>query len=134
MPERTPTVLLVEDDHAVANALMRRLNHEGFRVLPAPDGDSAVHAGAQQRPDLLLVDVHLPIRDGFEVAQALRARYGTLPIVFMTADTSPSTRTAAERFEPCRFIAKPFTTAYLMHRLREAAALIDGPGPVAETV
>lgn len=82
----------------------------------------------EHKPTVLLVDVHLPFRNGFEVAQALRARYGTLPIVFMTADSSPGTRAAAKRFEPCCFLTKPFTTAYLIHRLREAAALREGAG------
>ncbi|MEQ8693632.1 MAG: response regulator [Pseudomonadales bacterium] len=118
-----PRVLLVEDDDAVAKALTLRLQTKGFEVLPAADGEAAMQAVADSPPDILLLDINLPGRDGFDVATHVRSRLDQLPIVFITASRNTELRTRAEQFERSWFVEKPFTSAYLIDVVRQAAAL-----------
>ena len=87
-----PRILLVEDDHAIADALLLRLKASGFDVTPAPDGQSAIDVAPHVAPDVLLVDVNLPLKDGFEVAEAIRGSCGMTPVVLITAMRSERVR------------------------------------------
>lgn len=115
-------VLLVEDDHTIAHALIIRLQAEGFEVLPAPDGASAVQVTRHISPDVLLLDINLPVKDGFQVAEEVRAALGDLPVVFITASNDARFREQAATMQPSWFVEKPFTTPFLVHRIHEAAA------------
>ncbi len=115
-----PRILLVEDDHAIADALLLRLKASGFDVTPAPDGQSAIDVAPHVAPDVLLVDVNLPLKDGFEVAEAIRGSCGMTPVVLITAMRSERVREQAEAMPLTWFVEKPFTTPFLVQRLREA--------------
>src|SRR5437763_13746461 len=80
-------ILVVEDNEVDWDMLSRRLQRRGYRVVRAADGREAVEMAAQQRPDLILMDVGLPVMDGLEAPRRLRARAETqtTPIIPPTA-------------------------------------------------
>lgn len=86
MSEQNRLLLLVEDDPAVALVYRLGLQKEGYRVEVAPDGEAGVRMARRLRPDLVLLDIALPVLDGFEVLEALRARPETagLPVVVLS--------------------------------------------------
>src|SRR6266704_5161887 len=78
-------LLVVEDDPNILELLSASLRFAGFSVTPASSGGDAVTAAAEQRPDLIVLDVMLPDLDGFEVVRKLRAGGTRTPVVFLTA-------------------------------------------------
>jgi two-component system OmpR family response regulator len=79
-------VLVVDDDEDMIEALVQLLHDAGYAARSAENGRRALDAVAAQRPALVLLDVLMPVMDGWECARELRARYGrTLPIVVVTA-------------------------------------------------
>jgi CheY-like chemotaxis protein len=77
MPNRAQTVLVVDDHEGFRLHARRLLERHRYRVVEASDGASAIRQAASERPDIVLLDVHLPDMDGFEVAAALRAAGGS---------------------------------------------------------
>lgn len=86
-----PTILVVEDEHAITEMLTIVLEMEGYRVLVAPDGQAALAVLATQRPDLILSDVMMPMMDGRVMVRHVRKMRGceTIPILMMTAGLDP---------------------------------------------
>ena len=82
--ERTPRVLVVEDDDAIAQVLQRSLRMEGYEVRIAGDGVSALEEAHAFLPDLVILDLGLPRLDGLEVAKTIR-RTDDVPILVLTA-------------------------------------------------
>jgi diguanylate cyclase (GGDEF)-like protein len=109
----------VEDDAAIATALGDGLEDEGYLVVQARDGRAAVDRALSIRPDLILLDVNLPLLDGFTVAAQLRqssiARH--IPIIFLSARRDLSARVRLLQFENVDFMAKPFSGDELLTRI-----------------
>ena len=80
-----PKLLLVEDHEELWDFLSRRLRRRGFEVVLAHDGQQALDQASAASPDLMLLDMDLPIMDGWSVARTLRARANALPIIALTA-------------------------------------------------
>lgn len=68
----TKTILIVEDDLALRNALSAKLNHEGFSVLSAENGQEGLKKAIESKPDLILLDVVMPVMDGMQMAAELQ--------------------------------------------------------------
>ena len=83
MPE-SATILLVDDEDAVQKLLTYPLEHEGYRVVQARDGEEALARFETEQIDLVVLDLMLPRIDGLEVCRRLRAR-STVPIIMLTA-------------------------------------------------
>jgi len=118
------TILLVEDDDAVRGLLKHILDHEGFTVLAAGDGPSALalartHSG---RIDLLLTDISMPRMDGRELADLIHADRRDLPVLFMSGYADSGTVPLDQA--GCReaLLLKPFRPAELTSRVREMIA------------
>ena len=81
------TILVVEDNDLNRDMLCRRLLRRGFQVLTAPDGQEGVLVGRSKMPDLIIMDMKMPILDGYEATRQLKADPGThdIPIVALTA-------------------------------------------------
>jgi two-component system response regulator MprA len=90
--ERTPRVLVVEDDDAIAQVLQRSLRMEGYEVRIAGDGTTALDEAHGFLPDLLILDLGLPGLDGVEVAKALRQSGDDVPILVLTARDAVESR------------------------------------------
>src|ERR1700739_3732425 len=85
---RMPKLLLVEDNEYNRDMLLRRLQRKGFQVVCALDGAEGCAKAQTEQPDLILMDMHLPVLDGWEVTRRLKADAATraIPIVALTAD------------------------------------------------
>ena len=121
---RATTILLVDADHDFVKSATLLLENEGHRVVTACAGEEALLKAREGRPDLLLLDILLPRRNGYQVCRALkedRALAG-LPVLFVSAKSQPSDRFWARRVGGDGFVAKPYDPADL---LREVKALLQ---------
>ncbi|MBN8730446.1 MAG: response regulator transcription factor [Acidobacteria bacterium] len=113
-----PRILIVEDEADIAQALRDDLQLEGYEVEVARDGHSAVSLGTAQAWDLILLDVMLPGRDGFEVCRELRRAGAEAPIVFLTARTHEAEKVLGLDLGAADYITKPFSPRELRARIR----------------
>jgi len=111
-------ILIVEDDRKLARFLNQGLAEEGFEVAVEYDGERALAAAIDSPPDLILLDVMLPGRDGLEVCRALRERGVTVPIVMLTVRTEVEDRIAGLRAGADDYLGKPFAFDELLARIR----------------
>ena len=102
-----PTILVVEDEPAIAEVVRATLEWAGYRVLVAADGREALARLAAGRPDLVLSDVMLPRLDGRDLVRALRAEpaYATIPVALMSA---AGAQVAGGELADVPFLRKPF--------------------------
>jgi len=116
------TVLIVDDDPDVVRLLTQTLQHEGFRLLSANDGESALRIARAEHPSLILLDWRLPSRDGLEVCRALRAeadpQLRNVPLVLLTALTEEENIAAGFEAGVTDYLTKPFTPANILARVR----------------
>lgn len=110
-------VLLVEDEPGLQLALSDRLAAEGYRVETAEDGNTAVVRATGEPFDLIVLDVMLPGRDGFEVAKAVRQRGVRTPILMLTARAQVVDRVVGLKLGADDYLTKPFEMAELLARL-----------------
>ena len=111
-------VLLVEDDERLASLITEYLARNGLETHWEPRGDAAIERTHEIEPDLLLLDVMLPGRDGFDICRELRARGATLPIVFLTARDEDFDRVVGLEMGGDEFIPKPVQPRVLLAHLR----------------
>ena len=92
-----PKLLLVEDNEMNRDMLSRRLVRRGFQVIVAEDGERGVSAARDHRPDLILMDLSLPVLDGWEASRLLKADAATcpIPIIALTAHAMAGDRSRA---------------------------------------
>jgi two-component system response regulator MprA len=126
-----PKILVVEDDHALRDVLLRGLREEDFDTVPAPDGATALRLATTDITAAVL-DVGLPDADGRDVCQAMRANGILSPVVFLTAHHRLSDRLSGFAAGGDDYLPKPFHLAELAARLR-AAVKRAGPRPTAAT-
>jgi DNA-binding response OmpR family regulator len=112
-----PRVLVVEDDHEIADVLRRSLRMEGYDVRTAGDGVEALDEAVVFEPDAVVLDLGLPRLDGVEVAKRLRAE-GDVPILILTARDGVDHRVQGLDAGADDYLAKPFERAELLARLR----------------
>jgi DNA-binding response OmpR family regulator len=111
-------VLVVEDDHGLRDVLARGLREEGFEVITASDGASALRAAVDGGVDALLLDIGLPDADGRDVCGALRARGVDAPVLFLTARGNLTDRLSGFSSGGDDYLPKPFAFSELVARLR----------------
>lgn len=92
-----PTILLVEDNEMNRDMLSRRLIRKGYEVLLAVDGQQGIDVCQQARPDLMLLDMSLPVKDGWQVAREMKASAAlqAIPIIALTAHAMADDRQRA---------------------------------------
>jgi phosphate regulon transcriptional regulator PhoB len=110
-------VLVVEDDAVLLETLQYNLQREGFEVYTATDAENAFKAFHEHAPDLILLDVMLPARSGFELCRLIRQRSQT-PILFLTARTAEEDRVLGLEMGADDYITKPFSMRELVARIR----------------
>ncbi len=111
-------LLIVEDEAAVRDALVRALETEGYELVLAEDGMQALAAMAHAPADALVLDVMLPGVDGLEVARRLRAGGDSVPILMLTARGAVNDRVAGLDAGADDYLVKPFALEELLARLR----------------
>lgn len=113
-------ILVVEDDEMIVEPLVYGLEREGFRVSVAMDGDEAIRAVRELRPDLVLLDVMLPKRSGFEVVKLLREEGVTTPIIMLTARGQEMDKVMGLEMGADDYVVKPFSMREITARIRAA--------------
>ena len=111
------TILVVDDEKPIADILEFNLKKEGFNVICAYDGDEALKKVEENRPDLMLLDIMLPKRDGMEVCREIRKKYD-FPIIMLTAKDSEIDKVLGLEFGADDYVTKPFGTRELIARVK----------------
>jgi DNA-binding response OmpR family regulator len=110
-------ILVVEDEMAISRLVRDYLRHAGFEVTVVGDGESAIASARGARPDLVVLDLGLPGRDGLDVARELRT--GTaVPIVMLTARGDETDRIVGLELGADDYVVKPFSPKELVARIR----------------
>lgn len=110
MTENKPLVLIADDEEDIKIILKMYLENEGFEVATAYDGLDAMNRIKERRPDVILMDIMMPVLDGIEVTKRLKAADETkdIPIVILTAAAQSSMAEKAINVGAADYIAKPF--------------------------
>jgi CheY-like chemotaxis protein len=115
-----PKILLVEDNQANRDMLMRRLRRHGFEICLAVDGPSGVAMAAQENPDVILMDVALGEMDGWQATQLIKCRPSTahIPIIALTAHALATDRDRSIAVGCADFDTKPVDLTRLLGKIR----------------
>ncbi len=113
-----PKILLVEDEPSLRMLLHDNLEQEGYEVHAVADGLAGLDAWAEQSPDLIILDVMLPGRDGFSVARNLRKQDTRTPILFLTAKSRPKDVVRGFEAGGNDYLKKPFGLEELLVRVK----------------
>jgi len=117
-------VLLIEDEPNITEAIRFILSRDGFAVDTHSDGSTALQAIRRRGPDMVILDVMLPNRSGFDILRELRADPETesLPVLMLTARGQKKDREMAERYGASRYMTKPFSNSDVLSSVRELTA------------
>lgn len=115
-----PLVLLVEDEETLRKVLRSLLERDGFEVAEAADGAEALSAVDRLSPDAVVLDLNLPVLDGYDVLSRLRTRStsATLPVLVLTANGDEASEVRALKMGANEFLTKPFRPRALGARLK----------------
>jgi DNA-binding response OmpR family regulator len=126
------TILVVEDEHAVARGLQYALQQEGYDVALARSGEEGLELAVRAAPDLILLDVRLPGMDGFEVLRRLRAAGTKSPVLMLTARDEEVDKVIGLELGADDYLTKPFGLRELLSRVK--ALLRRAYGDLADAV
>ncbi len=135
MPDSS-TILLVDDEDAVQKLLTYPLEREGFRVVPARDGEEALARFSSEHVDLVVLDIMLPKIDGLEVCRRLRSQ-SSVPIIMLTARDDELDKVLGLELGADDYITKPFSIREFRSRVRallRRAAASRATGPENELI
>ncbi len=113
-------ILIIEDDTKIAAALAIRLEAAGYAALTAADGLAGLKLALERNPDLILMDIWMPVGIGFSVAQRLHSLgLSGVPIIFITASKIKGLRKTAEKLGAVAFFEKPYDSEQLLAAIRQ---------------
>jgi DNA-binding response OmpR family regulator len=124
-------VLVVDDEPIVRDVLVRYLTRDGYEVETAGDGEAAIAAYRERRPDLVLLDLMLPRIDGFEVFRRIRSEAPS-PVIMLTARGAETERIVGLEMGADDYVAKPFSPSEVVARVRAVLRRARHPGSGAE--
>ncbi len=110
-------ILVIDDEKPIADILKYNLEEEGFEVLTAFDGDEALRLAFDERPDLILLDIMLPLMDGFNVCRQLRQKMD-VPIIMLTAKEAEADKVLGLELGADDYVTKPFSARELIARIK----------------
>lgn len=125
------TILVVDDEKPIADILQFNLIKEGYRVICAYDGDEALQRVEEEQPDLMLLDIMLPKRDGMEVCREVRKKYD-FPIIMLTAKGSEIDKVLGLEMGADDYVTKPFSTRELIARVKANMRRLNVPAQIEE--
>lgn len=107
LPETPRTILIAEDEHLLARSLSTDLGELGFQIMgPAPNGQAAIDLAKNERPDLALLDIRMPVLDGLAAAEVLYTQMD-IPVVILSAYSDPLYLQAGARLGVFGYLLKP---------------------------
>lgn len=112
------TVAVVEDEEIIRKSLLMNLELEGFKVITAPDGEEGVNLIIQQKPDLIIMDVMMPKKDGLQACRELRVAGVSTPLILLTARSSEVDKVLGLDLGADDYLAKPFGMLELIARVK----------------
>ncbi|MCI2106859.1 MAG: response regulator transcription factor [Intestinimonas sp.] len=130
------TVLIVEDEKNIVDILRFNLEREGYRTLDAYDGDTGLQLALEHDPDLILLDLMLPKKNGFDVCRAIRTAGRATPIIMLTAREEESDKVLGLDLGADDYITKPFSMRELLARVKaniRRSDMTPVPAPAAGT-
>lgn len=127
------TILVVDDEKPIADILQFNLIKEGYTVICAYDGEEALARVEEQQPDLMLLDIMLPKRDGMEVCREIRKKYD-FPIIMLTAKGSEIDKVLGLEMGADDYVTKPFSTRELIARVKANMRRLNIASQVEESV
>lgn len=125
------TILVVDDEKPIADILQFNLIKEGYKVICAYDGDEALKKVEEEQPDLMLLDIMLPKRDGMEVCREVRKKYD-FPIIMLTAKGSEIDKVLGLEMGADDYVTKPFSTRELIARVKANMRRLQVVAPASE--
>lgn len=125
-------ILVVDDDKKIVRLVQSYLEQSGYQVLVAYDGETALHVIRRERPDLVVLDLMLPGRDGMEITRIVRSDQSIagLPVIMLTARVEDTDKIVGLELGADDYISKPFNPREVVARVR-ALLRRSGGGPVA---
>lgn len=114
----TARILVVEDSEDLADGIRHNLEIEGYSVRVAPTGPAALDAVRDEAPDLMILDLMLPEKDGFQVLRELRAAGAHFPVMILTARGEEVDKVRGFRLDADQYVTKPFGLLELLERVR----------------
>jgi DNA-binding response OmpR family regulator len=111
------TILIVEDDSSIAKGLKENLELEHFKVLTEADGEKGFQSAIKNKPDLLILDVMLPTKNGFEICRDFRNENRNTPVIMLTGKSAESDKVLGLELGADDYITKPFSIRELIARI-----------------
>jgi two-component system, OmpR family, alkaline phosphatase synthesis response regulator PhoP len=123
-----PQILVVDDDREIVRLLRAYLEQSGFRTLAAHDGESALHYLRAEQPDLVVLDLMLPDRDGWDITRLVRAdpSLNQTPIIMLTARIEDTDKILGLELGADDYITKPFNPREVVARVRSVLRRSQG--------
>lgn len=122
MPFSKKLILVIEDDHHIAEGLKLNLSLQGYDVIVASDGVSGIHQWKSSRPDLIVLDIMLPLIDGLSILKSIRLEDERLPILILSAKTASDDKIQGLSFGVDDYLVKPFNLEEFLLRVERLLA------------
>src|SRR5205823_14493749 len=132
-PMVTKRILVIEDEPQMLLGLRDNLELEGYEVITAADGEEGLAKAISSAPDLVILDVTLPRKNGFEVCRELRARANPTPVVMLTARSQETEKVLGLELGADDYITKPFSITEVLARVRAVLRRAGGRPSGLET-
>jgi DNA-binding response OmpR family regulator len=129
----TRTILLVDDDSRLRQAVQAYLQGEGFRVVTAGDGQEALYAARYERPDLIILDLMMPVLDGYGFMHSY-SKEGEAPIILLTAKVAEGDKVLGLELGADDYVTKPFSPRELTARVRAVLRRASKEAPAPEVL
>ena len=131
-----PRILIIEDERALTDVLAYNLKREGYETLVAHDGQEGLRKAQTLLPDLVILDLMLPVMNGLEVCRELRAgeRTRTIPILMLTAKAEETDQVVGFSLGADDYVTKPFSVKVLIQRIKALQRRHEAAGDTADTV
>jgi DNA-binding response OmpR family regulator len=112
------TIAIIEDDDMIRQSLLMNLELEGFKIITAPDGEQGVALVKEQKPDLIIMDVMMPRKDGLQACREIRMAGICTPLILLTARSTEVDKVLGLDLGADDYLAKPFGMLELLARVK----------------
>jgi len=127
-------ILVIEDEPQMLLGLRDNLELEGYEVQTAADGEEGLAKAATFAPDLVILDIMLPKKNGFDVCRELRARSNSTPVVMLTARSAETDKVLGLELGADDYVTKPFSITELLARVRAVLRRTASHKPATDSV